>query len=146
MSVNWTKLVASGRAKDIGVSWNQEELESLVHIAQTKNMSFNQVAPVIRKLGPLSVEDFEKKSTEVATREELETRAAQLGVAISNEIPDTVLESEVARAVKAQDEKKKADAKERVAIAKREKAIVETQTKPAKAAKKTTKKGAKNSK
>lgn len=124
MSVNWTKLVASGRAKDIGMPFNEEELVSLTTIAQEKKLSFIEVAPFIREHGAISVEEYEalSKADDGVTRKDLEKKAKELGIDFSGDTPDTTLQSH---------------------INKTEKPSV---PKPAKAAKKTTEKGAKKEK
>lgn len=123
MSVNWTKLVAAGRAKDLGVAWDEEELTSLTTIAQTKGLQFVEVAPFIREHGPISVEEYEERfeeRKEEQTRGYLEKLAKEKGVSFTGDTPITTLRNLIDKA----GEKKPAK----------------------KAAKKTTKKGAKKDK
>lgn len=103
MSVNWTKLVASGRAKDIGVSWNEEELESLVTIAQEKHRTFAEVAPFIREHGAITAEEYEEYvsvNPNAHSREEIEAKADDLGVAYSKDTPVTTLIAHIEKAAK----------------------------------------------
>lgn len=101
MSVNWTKLVADGRAKDLGVAWDEDELNSLVAITQAKSLRFSDIAPFVREHGAITVEEYEEHfeaRKEEETRGYLEKVALEKGVKFSGETPITTLRSLIDKA------------------------------------------------
>jgi hypothetical protein len=96
MSLNWDRLVGQGRAKDIGIAWQEDELTLLYEIVKTENASREEVAGYLRK-GAKSVGQFRKMKAknEVKTREDVEKEAADAGVEFAPEAPTTVLEKEI---------------------------------------------------
>ena len=99
MSINWVQLVAKGRAKDMGIAWNEEELKA--------RYEYRIPAEYVRD-GILTPEayavaldaDREEKPLSRQTRPELEQAAKQAGVEFASEAPDTVLVSAVKKAKK----------------------------------------------
>lgn len=59
MSINYTNLVAQGRAKGIEQPWSPEELEALLLLERECNCSRPMAADYIRN-GIMTVEDFQK--------------------------------------------------------------------------------------
>lgn len=102
MSLNWPQLVAQGRAKDIGIAWNDEEHKALAILTAHTGLERNVVARFIRE-GILTAEEYDAaKATgnEPATRKQLETAATEAGVEFAPETPDTVLEAATTKAKK----------------------------------------------
>ena len=99
MSPNWPTLVAQGRAKDMGVPWNDEEQEALSALMTHTGLLRNEVAPYVRA-GILTVKDYDAetakeaktgKSTAHKVRKELEADAKELGVQFTDEVSDAAL-------------------------------------------------------
>lgn len=100
MSLNWPQLVAQGRAKDIGLAWNEEEQEALAALIAHTNLDRVSVAPYVRN-GILTVEDYDQakaeeekagdKDTKNKTRKELEKAAKALNVEFNEDMTDSVL-------------------------------------------------------
>lgn len=94
MSLNWPQLVAKGRAKDIGIPWNEEELHARYDLSIP--------AEYVRE-GILTLEAYEAAKAggvAPATREALAARAAELGIEFAPETPDAVLEKAIDKAEK----------------------------------------------
>ena len=87
-TVNWGKLVSQGRAKAIGISWSNEELEAVYKLKIP--------AEYVRK-GILTLDDYEKakvKGLEPSkTKEELMAEAKEAGVNVTPEATKESLES-----------------------------------------------------
>lgn len=58
MSLNFTNLVAQGRAKAVGVCWSEAELEALILLEKERNLSRPTAANFIRN-GIMTIEDFD---------------------------------------------------------------------------------------
>lgn len=74
MSLNYTSLVASGRAKAIGQPWSPEELDSLLLLERERGIGRLAAADYVRN-GILTLEDYDKAveaSFVPKTREEAE--------------------------------------------------------------------------
>lgn len=59
MSLNYTNLVAQGRAKAQGVSWSQEELEMVLSLERERKLSRVSAAEYVRN-GIMSLEEYDK--------------------------------------------------------------------------------------
>jgi hypothetical protein len=93
-TLNWPQLVAKGRAKDIGIPWNEEELYALYEL---------KIPVAYVRSGVLTLEDYaEAEAGGVApvTRAALEARAKELGIDFAPEAPDAVLEKAISAAEK----------------------------------------------
>jgi len=108
---NWGKLYQQGRCKAIGVPWSEEELHAIFHLG---------IPVEYVRSGILSEKDYkdaktqdEKEGTppERMTREQLETRAEELGIEITPQTPDAALLQTItiAEKKKASKSKKKAE-------------------------------------
>lgn len=58
MSLNFTNLVAQGRAKAVGVCWNEAELEALILLEKERGLTRIVAADFIRN-GIMTVEDYD---------------------------------------------------------------------------------------
>jgi hypothetical protein len=98
---NWAKLKEEGRVKDIGISWNEEELKALYE---------EKIPADYVREGILTKEDYAKaleqeakdgkKSIAKMSKEDLMSEAVQLGVKVT---PDASKESLVKAITKAND-------------------------------------------
>lgn len=79
MSLNWSNLVAQGRARDIGIPWSEDEQLKLANL-QVEGHSRTDAASILRGTKP---------------RKELEAEAKAAGVDFTPEATDTVLENTV---------------------------------------------------
>ena len=98
-TLNWGKLVAQGRAKDVGISWSTEE-RNAIHILKIP-------ADYVRD-GIITLDDYSKalekeardgKPLDRESREELEAKAIELGVAIHPDTPKSALVLEIKKRV-----------------------------------------------
>lgn len=96
--LNWPQLVAQGRAKDMGIAWTDEEQEALAALIAHTGLERSEVARYVRQgiLTPAQLDSAEKP----ATRKEIESKAAELGIAFDASAPDTVLEKAIGTAEK----------------------------------------------
>lgn len=76
--LNWTQLVAQGRAKAVGIPWSQEEMDELIKL-RDEGTPFMEGAIILRGSKP---------------RKEIEAKAKEAGVEFTPEAPDEVLEKE----------------------------------------------------
>lgn len=106
MSLDWPKLFSQGRAKDIGVAWDEHEQEALTALIAHTGLLRPDVAPYVRE-GILTVEDYEAakgkeakagKATDHKTRKELEKDATELGVSFTDDMTDSALAKLVKKA------------------------------------------------
>lgn len=90
MSLDYTKLISTGRAHSIGRLWTNEELATLVEISKKTNLPFVTVAPYIRD-GVLSFEDYQKavKKGEASTRVEIRDGVAVVEKVVQETKPKT---------------------------------------------------------
>lgn len=99
MNLNWTNLVTEGRARDVGIAWEPEELEALVKLSNDAGLNLSEAAKFMRE-GITTVEALEEAKAAGVNpkgREHLEADATKAGVKFSDETPDSVLKSEIAR-------------------------------------------------
>lgn len=100
MSLNWTNLVAQGRARSIGIPWEANELELVLEIARKGGIPVSLAASFVRE-GVTSFEGYQSKvagGEAPKTRETLEAEATEAGVAFDPTVtPDEVLEKETRR-------------------------------------------------
>jgi len=76
MSINYTNLVAQGRAKGIEQPWSPEELEALLTLERECHISRSLAADYIRN-GISTVEDFEKAQKAKFTPKTIDEAAAE---------------------------------------------------------------------
>lgn len=110
--LNWTRLVTQGRAKDIGIAWNEEEQEAIATLIAHTGAERVEVAQYVRD-GILTVEEYDEaqKAGEKPTgREELEAEAKALGIEFDSAATDTTLKKVIEDAKKLAAKKAKADA------------------------------------
>lgn len=97
--LNWANLVVKGRARDIGIGWNEDEWDAILKLEKERGLSRILAAEYLRK-GIMTVEDYDKdikKGNKIKVHEELEKEAKELGIEFAPETPSTVLEKEIAR-------------------------------------------------
>jgi len=113
--IDWGKLVAQGRAKAIGVSWNEEELKAIY--------ALKIPAEYVRE-GILTTEDYQnalagEKPAVLQPREKLVEQAKEVGIEATPDAPKEVLADLIG--------KKKVLAKKEVKVApKAQKAVKKT--------------------
>lgn len=99
--LNWPRLVSQGRAKDIGIAWNQEELKALYEL---------KIPAEYVRDGILTTEAYEKASAKDEAggkpdarknRAELEAKATGLGVEFAPEATDSALKAAIKAAEEA---------------------------------------------
>lgn len=101
--LNWTRLVTQGRAKDIGIAWNEKEQEAIAALIEHTGMERVAVAAYVRE-GILTAKDYDaaqKSGNKPTGREELEARATELGIEFDGAATDTTLKKVIADAEKA---------------------------------------------
>ncbi len=97
--MKWENLVRQGRAKNVGIAWENEELDALYDIVNKANISRVEAAEYVRN-GAMSFEDYQKmvsKGVKPETREDVEKKAKLAGVKFAPEAPTTVLKEEIER-------------------------------------------------
>lgn len=93
--LNWDRLVGQGRAKDIGIAWNEDELTVLYDIVKKAGISRELAADYVRN-GVMSYEEY-LKADKPKTRGEIEKEAKDAGISFAPEAPTTVLEKATAK-------------------------------------------------
>jgi len=103
MSIDWGKLKIQNRVKEVGIPWNEKELDA-IHKLKIP-------ADYVRQ-GVLTLEDYEKvKDKPIKSREDIETEAKEAGIEFTSEADSSVLEKEIAKNKKAKAAKKAVKAK-----------------------------------
>ena len=99
MSIEWSKLVAQGRAKAFGVSWTEEEANAV--------FTLKIPADYVRQ-GILTLEEYEKSKGKVQIdtrgKEELMEKAKEEGIAVTPEATTESLKEVIAIAKKKREE------------------------------------------
>ena len=89
MSLNFTNLVAQGRAKSIGVCWNEKELDALIALEQKRGLSRVLAADYIRN-GLLTVEDYDASQKVKFVPKTLDEAQKSADEALANEGQDAI--------------------------------------------------------
>ena len=84
--VNWAKLKAEGRCKEIGVPWNEKELEAIYKLKIP--------AEYVRK-GILDKDEYEETTLKIKGDDELLKEAKEKGSTATHDAPTFVLENEI---------------------------------------------------
>lgn len=105
--INWAKLKAQNRVKDIGIPWTEVEARAVFKLRIP--------ADYVRK-GVLTVKEYNKVKREpIKTKEEIVQEAEKLGVNFVPEVIDKdVLEREIERKKQEPEEEPKEDTEEEI--------------------------------
>ena len=110
-TVNWSRLYAQGRCRELGISWNDEELKAIHKLV---------IPPEYVRDGALTKETYaflvkeEKKSGVPLSRvshKELLIKATKAGVDVSADTPKIVLVQELSKVAKSKKKTTKKDTK-----------------------------------
>jgi len=105
--INWAKLKAEGRAKDIGISWSEEELKAVYTEKIPADYVRKGILTVEQYTEALELEEKSGKSLETEDIEVIKAKAKDLNI---NATPDADKDSLI-RNIKVKEAKKDEDAK-----------------------------------
>lgn len=84
--LNWGLLVEQGRAKDIGVSWNEEELNAIYGLGIPVEQVRKGILTLEESNSELAdTEPHNDKMIRSMSKDELKTLATELGIVIPND-------------------------------------------------------------